>query len=558
MRNLTRRGLTAVALPIVAGLALAACGSSAEPAGGQAAAGDSSAPAASSDAAAGSDAPAAGEPVRGGNFTWAIISDIGCIDPQQVGNNDAINTARQTVASLTAQSPETGEIVPWLAESWEVNADASEYTFTLIDGATYADGTPIDAESVKVNFEAIQALGAKASLGSTYLVGLNSITVDDPQTVSFTFEGPSAQFLQATSTFSLGLLANSSADLSVEDRCAGKFVGSGPFNVRSYTVDQEIVLERRDGYTWGAADVSDHTGEAHVDTVTVKVIPEAGVRTGSLLSGQIDATSAIGTADLPQFDGNGFWLANRANPGVVYNLYPNESRPLLADENVRLAVLKGINREEITQTVLSPLDKPVTAALAHSTPLSEDISDLLTYDPEGAKQLLEESGWVVGEDGIREKDGQKLSTKVTFWQPKEPLELAQQQLRQIGFDLQLNYVSIADATAANAEGDYDFTFGNLTRADPDILRNIFSANSTRNINLREPSEVDDLLDAQASITDPVERQKVVTEASKLLFEQAHSIPVVELSTTIAAAEKVRGLKFEGSSRIDFYDVWISS
>lgn len=558
MPKFNRLGL-AVALPLVAGLALAGCGSSADQAVSPVAAGESSAAGSAGSAApAEGSAPAAGEPVRGGNFTWAIISDIGCIDPQQVGNNDAINTARQTVASLTAQSPETGEIVPWLAESWEINDDASEYTFTLIDGATYADGTPIDAESVKVNFEAIQALGAKASLGSTYLVGLKEITVVDPKTVTISFEQPSAQFLQATSTFSLGLLANSSADLSEEDRCAGKFVGSGPFSVRSYTVDQEIVLERRDGYTWGAADVSDHTGEAHLDTVTVKVIPEAGVRTGSLLSGQIDATAAIGTADLPQFDGNGFWLANRANPGVVYNLYPNESRPLLADENVRLAVLKGLNREEITQTVLSPLEKPVTAALAHSTPLYEDISDLLTYDPEGAKQLLEESGWVVGADGIREKDGQKLSTQVTFWQPKEPLELAQQQLRQIGFDLQLNYVSIADATAANASGDYDFSYGNLTRSDPDILRNIFSANSTRNINVREPSEVDDLLDAQASITDPAERQKVVTEASRLLFEQAHSIPVVELSTTIAAADKVQGLTFEGSSRIDFYDVWITS
>ncbi|WP_205693684.1 ABC transporter substrate-binding protein, partial [Cellulomonas sp. IC4_254] len=497
---------------------------------------------------------ASAEPVSGGDLRFAITVDSRCIDPQQVGNNDAIAVARQTVASLTAQDPDTGEIVPWLAESWEVSDDASSYTFHLREGATYADGTPIDAESVKTNFDAIVALGATASLGSQYLVGYEGTTVADPQTLTVDFAQPSAQFLQASSTFSLGLLSPASAELTPEERCAGDYVGSGPFQVESYTQDQEIVLTRVPGYDW-SSESDEHTGEAYLESVTFQVIPESSVRAGSLQSGQIDATAAIAAVDQPQFDGNGFWLQQRANPGVAYQLFPKESSPLASDEAVRVAISKGIDRQQIVDTVLTERDQAATGVLSHSTPLAPDLGDLLAYDPDGAEELLDDAGWVVGDDGIREKDGQRLSTTVTFWQDPAPLELVQQQLRQIGVDLQLQHVEIAESTAIKESGDFDFDYYNLTRSDPDVLRLIFSANA-RNINDRPAEEVDDLLDRSAAATDPDERAGLIEEASRLLVEHGHAIPVYELSTTIAAADRVHGLTFEGSSRLDFYGAWV--
>jgi peptide/nickel transport system substrate-binding protein len=507
-------------------------------------------------AADGQDASASADPVAGGDLRFAITVDARCIDPQQVGNNDAIAVARQTVASLTAQDPDSGEIVPWLAESWEVGDDASSYTFHLREGATYADGSPIDAASVKTNFDAIVALGATASLGSQYLVGYEGTTVVDPQTVTIDFAQPSAQFLQASSTFSLGLLSPSSAELTPEERCAGDYVGSGPFAVESYTPDQEVVLSKVPGYDW-SSEADEHTGEAYLDTVTFQVIPESSVRAGSLQSGQIDATAAIAAVDQPQFDGDGFWLEQRANPGVVYQLFPRESSPLASDEAVRVGISKGIDRQQIVDTVLTERDQAASGVLSHSTPLFEDLGDALAYDPEGAEQLLDDAGWVVGDDGIREKDGQPLSTTVTFWQDPAPLELVQQQLRQIGVDLQLQHVEIAESTAIKESGDFDFDYYNLTRSDPDVLRLIFSANA-RNINDRAPEEVDDLLDRSAAATDPAERGELITQASRLLVEHGHAIPVYELSTTIAAADHVHGLAFEGSSRLDFYGAWVDA
>ncbi|KNH22564.1 peptide ABC transporter [Arthrobacter sp. ZBG10] len=510
-------------------------------------------------AGAGTEPAADATPVSGGNLNFALSVDRGCIDPQQAGNNDAIAVARQTVASLTSQDPKTGEIVPWLAEKFEANADATSFTFTLRDGATFADGAAIDAASVKTNFEAIKALGAKATLGSTYLSDVSAITVPDAKTVVVDFSKPNAQFLQATSTFTLGLLSPASAALSEADRCAGKFSGSGPFSVRSYTVDKEAVLERRPGYSWPAA-TNTNKGEAYLDTVTFKIIPEAGNRTGSLQSGQIDATAAISAADVALFNGNGFSTETRANPGVVYNLYPNESSPKLKDTAVRQAISKAINREEITSTLLTDADQPAKGVLSHTTPYFTDLSPLLAHDPDGARKLLDAAGWKEGPDGVREKEGQKLSFQVTYWQsPKEVLELVQQQLKAVGVDLQLKFTTIADVTAAQADKTYDFSYGNLTRSDPDVLRTVFSSATARGgSNLREQLPVDDTLGEQAAALDQAARQKLVDQAQETLIKDAHSIPLYELSTTISASEKVHGLTFEASSRLDFYDTWLSN
>ncbi len=495
-------------------------------------------------------------PVRGGNLTFAISVDSGCIDPQQVGNNDALNIGRQLVDSLTVQDLD-GRIQPWLAQSYEVSPDATTFTFHLRQGATFSDGSPVDAAAVKANLDGIVALGAKASLGSTYLQGYTGTQTPDAQTAVVTFSRPSAQFLQATSTMSLGLLSVPTTTADPATRCAGtSLVGSGPFVVGSYTKDDTTVLERRSGYDW-APTGAEHQGEAYLDSITYRVVPEASVRTGSLQSHQVDATTGIASQDLPQFDGNGFWTQRRANPGIPYNLFPNESRAPFDDVRVRQALSKAVDREQLA-SILNPGDQAVRSALSASTPDAADDSSVLARDLAGAERLLDEAGWTKGADGIREKAGRKLTFTVLFWQPTSAvLELLQQQVREAGFDLQLKQGTTADTTAQQNSGDYDVLFYNLTRSDPDVLRTIFSTD-TRNVNQRPRGAVDDLLAEQSSTTDAAQRARLVGQASRSLVQDAHSIPLIELSTVIAASDDVHDLQFEGSSRLWFHDAWKQS
>lgn len=504
---------------------------------------------------AASSAQDVGEPVSGGVLRVAYDVDPECVDGQQVGNNTALNVARQITDSLTDQDPETGEIVPWLAESWEVNEDSTSFTFHLRDGVTFQDGTEFTSASVKENFEAIIDLGAKASLGSSYFAGLSSIETPDDRTVTVTFEEPNAQFLQATSTMVLGFYAPDTLGKTPEERCMGDIVGTGPFTLDQFTQADSVTLSRYDDYAWPSS-LAQHDGAAHLDGIEITVVPEATVRNGSLSSGQIDIDTAVLPQDEEVLESSGFPLVSRPNPGVVYHLFPNVGQPIADELEVRQAINKAIDRDELA-TVLSPHQAPATSTLAQSTPLYTDLSHLLEHDPDGAAQLLDEAGWELNDStGIREKDGEPLTIELSYWQTAPFLELVQQQLRGVGIDLQLDKKTIAEHRAVQESGDLAFDFYNLTRSDVDILRTVFDANG-RNVNNREPEEVDEILDRTAATTDADERGALTEEAVTALIEEGYSIPLVELSGVVATSPDVQGFHFEASSRIQFYDTWLA-
>ncbi|VVP69644.1 Oligopeptide-binding protein AppA [Pseudomonas fluorescens] len=495
----------------------------------------------------------AAKPQSGGTLRVALEGDPQCVDPQQAGNNTALNVGRQLVDSLTDQDPLNGAIVPWLAQRWEVDADSRRFTFHLRGGASFSDGTPVDAAAVKANFEGVAALGARSVLGSTYLAGLKGIETPDSQTVVVEFEQRNAQFLQATSTMTLGLLSKATLGLAAGERCQGQLVGSGPFVLKSFVHNQSVSLQRRDAYDW-ASSLASHTGKAWLDGIEYLIIPESGVRLGSLASGQIDVNTGVAPQDEPSIERQGLVLLTRANPGVVYNLALNESTPLFADIKVRQALNKAIDRAEL-QSIISRYQKPASALLASSTPFYREFSSLLAYDPDGARRLLDEAGWQPAADGIRAKDGQKLSFRLDYWQPTPILELVQQQLKRVGIDLRLNKSTISQVTALQASGDFSLRFLNLTRADPDVLRTLYDA-AGYNINQRPPGEVDRLLRESAETLDSGKRQVLIDQASELLLRDGHAIALIELATVMAHGKAVHGLHYEASSRLQFFDTWL--
>lgn len=492
-------------------------------------------------------------PQYGGILKVALDGDPACVDPQQPGNNTALNIGRQLTDSLTDQDPETGNIVPWLATSWKAEEENRRFTFVLRDGATFSDGSKLDADAVKANFDGIVKMGARASLASTYLAGVDRIETPDAHTVVVVFKEPNAQFLQATSTMSLGLLSKATLARSYEERCQGQVVGSGPFVLTSFTHNQGAKLQRRDDYAWPSS-LATHRDKAYLEGIEFRIIPESGVRNGSLLSRQVDVNTSVQPQDEKVLLAQGLPILARSNPGLVYSFFPNESLPLWATPAVRRALVKGINRPEL-QTILSRYQQPATSVLAKTTPSYVDQSQALAYDPKGAIKLLEDDGWLPGKDGIREKNGERLTVRLEYWQSVTYLELIQQQLREIGVDLQLKKSVIGQVNAIRDTGKMPIQFYNLTRADPDILRTVFLA-SGRNVNFRAPAEVDAVLAQSAAAQDPAQRKQLIARAAELLVADGHAIPLVELATVGATGKHVQGLHYDASSRLQFYDTWL--
>ncbi|WP_089104906.1 ABC transporter substrate-binding protein [Streptomyces hyaluromycini] len=499
-----------------------------------------------------------GQAKSGGTLTFAVGSDAGCVDPQQVASNDTIYSVRQTVDSLTDQDPKTGKIVPWLAKSWDISADATTFTFHLRSGVTFSDGSKLTAQVVKDNFDAVPQLGALGTLAEGYLSGVKSTAVVDPLTVKVAFKQPNAQFLQATSTHSLGIESSASVKKSPQQKCSDGVVGSGPFVLKQYVQNQSVTLARRTGYDWGSS-LWSKKGEAYLDKLVFKVVPEAGVRAGSLQSGQVDAISSVGKANEAALKGGQVTLQNRANPGVVFGLGLNNSRPLLKDTKVRQAISAAIDRKQIADTVFPTGTQPATSILAHTTPDYTDLSADLALDTTKTKSLLDQAGWKAGSDGSRTKDGKKLTLTIS-WFPnaatnQPALELVQQQLKAVGIDVVLKQLPVTQFATTLQSGDFDVVWANTTRADPDILRSSFSTQLANFYHL-PASSLDTALSAQAATTDTAKRKQLVGESQQLIVQNAYDVPVVELQTQLGVSNKVHDLTFDSGSRVQLHDTWI--
>lgn len=490
------------------------------------------------------------------DIVFAIKEDAGCIDPQQTSVTTALNVGRQLTDSLLDQDAETGEIVPWLAESWEVSDDLTSYTFTLRDDVTFSDDTPLTSEVVAANFDAIIELGGAASLAAAYLEGYTGTEVVSDTEFTVSFDTPNVAFLQGATTMSLGILSEASATATAEERCAAP-IGSGPFVLDSYVANDSIVIDRREGYDW-PSELRGHEGEAYLETITFPIITEASVRTGGLTSGEYDVIQDLPYIDEARYTTDEYTLYAKANPGVPNGFVVNTEQGLMGDETVRQAITMGVDREQINVIAGSVSGSAPTSVLTSSTPGFTDLGDTLAYDPEGAAELLEADGWELGSDGIYERDGETLTVTVTAFYAQDVLEAAQQQLREVGIDLQLNMVTAGDFFGVIASGDYEMLGAGLTRTDPDVLRVLLSVDSPSRWGIVDDAELEALLQEQRETADADARQEIVDEIQQIVAERAYVIPTLETVQLHASRAGVEGIAFDSASRLNLYDTVVTS
>ncbi|WP_407316199.1 ABC transporter substrate-binding protein [Pseudomonas sp. nanlin1] len=459
---------------------------------------------------------------------------------------------RNVVESLTDQDPQSGAIIPWLAERWEVSDNALEYTFHLRHDVTFSNGSRFDAHAVKTAYDSNKAFASElpSTFGATYLAGYDHAQVLDDFTVKLVLAKPNAGFLQATSTTNLAILAPESYQLTAKQRALGAIIGTGPFTLQSYTPEIGLRLVKRAGYAWPSANAQNR-GEAHLEAVEVSYVPEESVRNGQFLQGQVDILwprNPFSEVDLKLFQAKGATIQSRSLPGPALNLFPNtRGSRILADRDVRLALQKGIDRKSYASTVYNAQFPVVDSLYDATTPFFKSQGSKLAYDPEGAERLLAQAGWQKAEDGYRYKAGQRLQLVYNLSPAETPGDvLIQDQLRKIGIDLKLNVLTTAEWAAANAAGNYDLTYNYMTRADPIVLQTIIdprSANSsTLATNLYAAETLPKalaLFDAGLTATSSPQRAEAYGQLQDLLIDEGSALPVYERVWQAATAAKVR-------------------
>ncbi|MET7403308.1 ABC transporter substrate-binding protein [Dactylosporangium sp. NPDC005572] len=519
-----------------------------------------------------------GEPVRGGTLQFALIDYQRSPDPQWGTNYAESLIGNNITDKLTWQDPKTGEITPWLAESWEYNKDLTEFTFHLRKDVTFSDGARFDAAAVKANFDQYvrgdKALGVNPN-GATLLPGYIETLTPDDFTAVVRFAKPLASFLQAsafTANAQPGFLSPATLRLSAKERTdPRKVIGTGPFVYESWQEQAKTVLVKRAGYNWSPPALG-HKGEAYLDRVVFNTIPEASVRTGSLTSGTIDATLDVGTTDEKPLAAQGYKIIYRGVSGTAIFFNFNSQLFPTNDIAVRRAIQAGWDREAVRKTVLTDSYSVATSVLAPSVPGYVDYGGtILKFDPDKARRILDEAGWAPGADGIRVKDGKRLEVKLlginNLVVNKPAYESIQQDLKKIGIDLQLTVVPIPDYTAnqAKAKTDWNITAANRSRNDPAVLNLQYGpqlgngAYVTRDSVGVDLDEVTQTLGRLELTLDPQTRKQYAKAAQDLLLDKYALVnPVYNPSQVIAHAPSVHGIIFDAQSRNHFVDAWKSN
>ncbi len=405
------------------------------------------------------------------------------------------------------------DLVPALAESWEVSSDHLSWTFKIKKGVTFHDGTPFNAEAVKFNLERI----VDPKLGSpnrSMFVPIKQITIADDYIIILKTETPYASLLENLAESSISM--NSPTAVKKWGKDYGQHpVGTGPYKLREWIPGEKCVIERYDHY-FGK--------KPNPDVIVYRPVPEGGARVVEVESGNADIVNRIPpeAADRLKKNPNVKLVVIPSSFQVFFEL--NNARPPFNDVRVRKAVNYAIDREAIVEKILGGygsvpdgLFPPGVQARVALTPY--------TYDPEKAKKLLAE----VYPDGYKEK--------VVIWTPhgrymkdKMVSEAVQGYLNELGFQTELRVWEWSSyqktlyrpepgkGTGKGSNEASMWMLGtSIPTADWRLTRKLQTGHGS-NLTGYSNKRVDELLEAARTDLNYAERMKMYAEIQKIFWE----------------------------------------
>nr|WP_174257776.1 ABC transporter substrate-binding protein [Phytoactinopolyspora alkaliphila] len=436
---------------------------------------------------------------------------------------------------------------PALAESLpEVNDDATQWTVTLRDDVTFHDGSEFDADDVVATFEAILDPEFASPLASSYAM-LESVEKLGEREVRFHLDHPYAAF---DTRMLLGIVPGEAVrdPGPVEESSLNTDpVGTGPYRLAEWRRGDQLVLEANEEYWGGVPDVSRLTVVSAPDDNTRAQRMRAGDFDGAWLPPKLAAT----------FEGiDGMDVV--ANPSADWRgITMPSDHPVTGDRDIRLALNLAVDREAMIETVLAGYGVPAFTLIPEALGVFYDPTAVFEHDVEAARRLLDEAGWLEGDDGIRVKDGQRAEFTVMYF-PSETLrrDLGQafvSDARAVGVEVSLEGVDrpafrprIPEDAGVLGGGDFPFD------PDPQVYTSLHSRfadydanNPFLNPTAYRNDAVDAALDAGRGSLDDDERVAAYRTIQRELIENPPYVMLAFLDHTYV----VRGDDWTGSAAV---------
>lgn len=464
-------------------------------------------------------------------LTIARVNDTGTMNPF---GYDSDMGMQSLVYEPLVELNDEGDVEPWLAEEWEFDDDHKTIIFTLRDGVTFSDGSPLNAEAVKASVDAVFA-NKERHAWLPLVEKLEDIEVIDDMTVAYHFEEvyPFA-LLELSMVRPMRIMSPNGLDGTefVEP------IGTGPFTLTDYVVDESTTFVRNDDY-WG--------DKPQINTLNIKIVPDSNTRLQALLGGEVDVivgrggTDSLPFTDLETIEAAPNLTLLSRDGDIAEFVSLNPSDPLLEDVRVRQAVVQAIDANEINDVVYGGNNVVATTMASASIPEVTGDSKTIGYDPDAARKLLDQAGWKAnGENGTREKNGETLTLSYNL--PSETAgqksvgEIIQAQLADIGVEMELSAVEeTVYYERKNNTGEYslmpDISWG--VQYDPHTL---YKAMRDTRDHLAPAFEsgAGDLLTEVLNNTDETSRRKQQDEIADILMNEEFLVAPLTISPNIAA------------------------
>ena len=434
---------------------------------------------------------------------------------------------------------EKGQFVPNLAvevpsaRNGGIQKNGTEYVFKLRRGVTWHDGKPFTARDVKATWELIM----NPKFGSFTKVGydvIGAMEVADDHTVRVRLKEPFAPFLTAWGDT---YLVPAHAFDGVADPNTAEFntkspIGTGPFRFQSRVAGDHIVLRANDKY---------HGPGPQLERVIFKDIPDLSVLYTQFKTGAVDVTGMQGISAEFYAEAKGLpgiVVHPHATPSVEY-IYFNHGNPKFKEFAVRQALYYALDKKAIIDQIYYGVPKPVEGYLPPNSWAYNPELPRHEFNPDKARAILDQAGWKPGADGIRAKDGVKLSfTNSTTAGNKlreQTQALIQQSWRAVGVDMQINNMPAAVVWGEYyVKSKYESLLVGIQATiggDPDCLNRIHSkyipakSGSGRNVMQYENPQVDKLLEDGVREVDQGRRKAIYLKLQEVLRADLPYLPI---------------------------------
>ena len=515
-----RTGAVLLALSVSVGL-LAGCGSSETKGRGE-----------------GSPSEESGEKVfYYGDTTFNAENDESDVNPHKGYSGWAC--IRYGIGETLFRYSDTMELEPWLATDYE-NIDQNTWKITLREGVQFTSGRSLDAQAVKECLEHLVEVHERAR-GN---LKIQEITAEGMNLMIRTTEPVPALMNYLADPY--GCIIDMEAGITEE----GNVSGTGPYMATEVVTDQGLTLTKNENY-WN--------GTPKLDTIYVKTITDGDTLTMALQSGELDAAYGLPYASLSLFSEAPYTISS-VETSRSFFAQMNYQTEALQDEKVREAIAMGIDKDGFTKVLLEGNGTAATGPFPSSFTFGDDTVTAPAYDPDKARELLEEAGWTDTDgNGYVDKNGEDLTLRWLTYPSRQELPLlaesVQSTLGDIGIKVEVN--STANHLDVLQSGEWDIyasAFVCAPTGDPEYFFTTHCLDSSTYNRGGYHSDKLEELEAQMSTPfDAEERAALATEMTQTILDDNAFIFASHLKMSIVSGEGVTGLK---AHPCDYYEITV--